>query len=140
MPVTGRTVGPVQEGGADQGGALRRICEILLGVVPPDGELVGARICMRFLEGEMFRQLSTAVDDHIVACHAHAHMLRLICRTLFCDLAGSYAHFMFLPLLAERAKIRQYSWGSAMLAWLYQEMCRATDVFHSQIGGALHLL
>ncbi|XP_075663205.1 serine/threonine-protein phosphatase 7 long form homolog [Castanea sativa] len=34
----------------------------------------------------------------------------------------------------------RYSWGSACLAWLYRELCRATDKNASQIGGALILV
>ncbi|XP_057976004.1 heat shock protein 90-6, mitochondrial-like [Malania oleifera] len=40
------------------------------GVVPPNSELVGARIHMRFLEGDAFRELSTDADTRTIACHA----------------------------------------------------------------------
>ncbi|XP_057958687.1 protein MAIN-LIKE 1-like [Malania oleifera] len=104
--IIGYTARLVQEGGAGQGRALRRIRGKLLGVVPLEGEMVGARIRMRFLKGKMFCQLPTAADDHTVVCHARAHLLQLICGMLFCDLSGSYVHLMFLPLLTTRAEIR----------------------------------
>ncbi|XP_057981289.1 serine/threonine-protein phosphatase 7 long form homolog [Malania oleifera] len=127
-------------GGADQGGALCHMCKRLLGVVPAEGEIVGACIHMQFLKSKMFFQLPIAADGHTVACHAYAHLLHLICGTLFCDLSGSYAHLMFLPLFMEQAEIRQYSWGSTTLAWFYREMCHTVDVSHSLIRGALYLL
>ena len=33
-----------------------------------------------------------------------------------------------------------YSWGSACLAWLYRELCRASDRGTSKIGGCLLLV
>ncbi|XP_057968232.1 serine/threonine-protein phosphatase 7 long form homolog [Malania oleifera] len=61
--VTGRTAGLV-EGPTDRQGrlALRTMCERLLDVVPPDSELVGARIRMWFLEGDAFRELPAHAD------------------------------------------------------------------------------
>nr|XP_023900921.1 serine/threonine-protein phosphatase 7 long form homolog [Quercus suber] len=43
-------------------------------------------------------------------------------------------------MLTDLCNPRQYSWGSACLAWLYRELCRATDSDASQIGGALLLV
>ena len=34
----------------------------------------------------------------------------------------------------------RYSWGSAALAWLYRELCRATDPKSCDIAGALILV
>ncbi|XP_057961052.1 serine/threonine-protein phosphatase 7 long form homolog isoform X2 [Malania oleifera] len=139
-PVTGRTAGPVDGPADHQGGlALRRMCERLLGVVPPDSELQGARIRMRYLEAQ-FRQLRADADAETVARYARAHILRLICGMLFCDLSGNFAHLMFLPLLEDPTQTRSYSWGSATLAWLYREMCRAAHLSRREISGPLRLL
>ncbi|XP_057979572.1 serine/threonine-protein phosphatase 7 long form homolog [Malania oleifera] len=116
------------------------MCERLLGVVPPDSELVGARIRMGFLEGDAFRELLAYANVHTIACHARAHLLRLICGVIFSDVSGSYAHLMFLSLLEDFRACHSYSRGSATLAWLYREMCRAAHHSKTQIAGPLRLL
>ena len=47
---------------------------------------------------------------------------------------------MFLPMLEDFDTARRYSWGSAVLAWLYRELCRATDSDSCDIAGALILV
>ncbi|XP_057975225.1 serine/threonine-protein phosphatase 7 long form homolog [Malania oleifera] len=116
------------------------MCERLLGVVPPDSELIGVRIRMRFLEGDAFRQLPADVDARTIARHARAHLLRLICGVIFSDVSGSYAHLMFLSLLEDFGVCHSYSLGSATLAWLYREMCCAAHHSKTQIAGPLRLL
>nr|KYP56583.1 Serine/threonine protein phosphatase 7 long form isogeny [Cajanus cajan] len=49
-------------------------------------------------------------------------------------------HLMYLSLLINLRKTRRYSWGSACLAMLYREMCRATDVSSKTISGCASLL
>ncbi|XP_057968069.1 serine/threonine-protein phosphatase 7 long form homolog [Malania oleifera] len=139
--VTGRTAGLV-EGLIDRQGrvALRTMCERLLGIVPPHSELVGARIRMRFLEGDMFRELPEDANAQTIACHVRAHLLRLMCGVIFSDISGSYAHLMFPPLLEDFGACHSYNWGFATLAWLYREMCRTVHYSKTQITGPLRLL
>jgi hypothetical protein len=47
---------------------------------------------------------------------------------------------MFLPMLEDFDAAGRYSWGSAVLAWLYRELCRATDPDSCDIAGALILV
>ena len=47
---------------------------------------------------------------------------------------------MFLPMLEDFDTAGRYSWGSAVLAWLYRELCRATDSDSCDIAGALILV
>ena len=47
---------------------------------------------------------------------------------------------MFLPFLEDFDATRWYSWGSAALAWLYRELCRATNPDSCEIAGALILV
>ncbi|KAE9617341.1 putative protein-serine/threonine phosphatase [Lupinus albus] len=47
---------------------------------------------------------------------------------------------MYLPLLRDLTRVHRYSWGSACLANLYREMCRATKPNAKAMGGCLTLL
>ncbi|XP_021599298.1 serine/threonine-protein phosphatase 7 long form homolog [Manihot esculenta] len=47
---------------------------------------------------------------------------------------------MFLPLLADLEKVSNYSWGGACLAWLYRQLCKATNPEVMQMAGPLFIL
>ena len=49
-------------------------------------------------------------------------------------------HIIFLPLLTNFETTEHYSWGSAGLAWLYIELCRASRIDAHDIAGPLILL
>ncbi|XP_052483735.1 serine/threonine-protein phosphatase 7 long form homolog [Gossypium raimondii] len=65
------------------------------------------------------------------------HMLGAV---LMPDANGDSVHFMYLPLLVDFSTARSYSCGSAVLAMLYRELCRATKPYVRDIGGCLILL
>ena len=56
------------------------------------------------------------------------------------DKSGVRVHLMFLEFLRNLRDPPQYSWGSGCLAWLYRELCWASNKEASQIGGALQLV
>lgn len=47
---------------------------------------------------------------------------------------------MFSPLLEDLEPEQPYNWGSAVLAWLYRQLCRATNKDVNEISGALLLV
>ena len=47
---------------------------------------------------------------------------------------------MFLPLLHDFEAAGRYSWGSACLAWLYRQLCRASHIDTHDISRPLILL
>ncbi|KAE9609945.1 putative protein-serine/threonine phosphatase [Lupinus albus] len=56
------------------------------------------------------------------------------------DKSNNRVHLMYLPLLRDLTRVHRYSWGSACLANLYREMCRATKPNAKAMGGCLTLL
>ncbi|KAL5184522.1 Protein MAIN-LIKE 2 [Glycine soja] len=56
------------------------------------------------------------------------------------DKTGNRVHLMYLIVLADIERVRRYSWGSACLATLYREMCRATDPDAKTMGDYASLL
>ncbi|CAN1217169.1 Serine/threonine-protein phosphatase 7 long form homolog [Linum perenne] len=67
-------------------------------------------------------------------------MLCLIGGFLFPNKSTQYVHLMWLPLLGDFTSAGGLSWGSACLAWLYREMCRASHVVAEQISGPLFII
>ncbi|RYR38012.1 hypothetical protein Ahy_A09g042947 [Arachis hypogaea] len=59
--------------------------------------------------------------------YAHCYILYLLGGILLLDKANNTVHIRYLPLLANYDAISTYSWGSAVLCWLYRAMCLATD-------------
>ena len=66
--------------------------------------------------------------------------IELIRGTFFPNRLGRYGHMMLLPLLEDFSSIRGYSWGFTVLAYLYRELCKATNYRVRDIGGACILL
>ncbi|KAK5772448.1 hypothetical protein PVK06_048737 [Gossypium arboreum] len=71
---------------------------------------------------------------------ARSYIMHLIGGVLMPDANGNMVHLMYLPLLSNLHNTRSYSWGSAVLAMLYRELCRTTDPSTMDIGGCLILL
>lgn len=91
---------------------------------------------------------STATLDRLHVEHdaqsiqhaTRAYILRMIGGELMPDRSGNTVHLRWLPLLADFSQCAQYSWGSAVLAYLYRHLCDATKADVRAIGGACILL
>jgi len=56
------------------------------------------------------------------------------------DKTGNKVHLMYLNYLTNLRRTKRYSWGSACLAVLYREMCRAIDAHARTMSGCASLL
>ncbi|KAL0411017.1 UNVERIFIED_CONTAM: hypothetical protein Slati_3691400 [Sesamum latifolium] len=56
------------------------------------------------------------------------------------DSSGNLVPLLYLTKLEEIGEARNYSWSSAVLAFLYWELCHASLKGKAAIGGALQLL
>ncbi|XP_065880821.1 serine/threonine-protein phosphatase 7 long form homolog [Euphorbia lathyris] len=115
------------------------VCLRLLGVTPPEDSVRGSVLQLSWL-AEAFQELPADANDFTVQCYARAFLLRLIGGIIFSNKSSSRVHLMFLPLFEDFQKAAQYSWGAACLAWLYRELCRATNPTAKEISGPLFLL
>ncbi|XP_019228932.1 PREDICTED: serine/threonine-protein phosphatase 7 long form homolog [Nicotiana attenuata] len=101
------------------------------------------------------RVLLSAIRDQIVFLHPDIHgetediwikrytrlaLLLLFGCVLFPDTSGSRVTMRFLHYLQQLDELPQYSWGSAILAYLYRSMCRASIGPAVDICGFLPLL
>ncbi|XP_022152174.1 uncharacterized protein LOC111019957 isoform X2 [Momordica charantia] len=113
------------------------ICEDLLGVRPT--QLKGSRLSLPWLASQ-FTKLPVEADEVMIKRYTRAYIMQLIGGFLFADKSNTLVHLMFLPLLKDFEEAGRYSWGSACLAWLYRELCRASQIDALEIAGPLILL
>nr|XP_023893184.1 serine/threonine-protein phosphatase 7 long form homolog [Quercus suber] len=115
-------------------------CQSMLGIPSSENVLKGQRILINKLLEKIDHELPNAATEVVVHQYARCYILTLLADTIFANKSGDRVHMMWLQMLRDLRNPLQYSWGSACLAWLYRELCRATDSGVSQIGGALLLV
>ncbi|MFQ6622590.1 hypothetical protein Gotur_001739 [Gossypium turneri] len=72
--------------------------------------------------------------------YAQVYILEIIGGYLMPDLSRNLVHLRWLLKLVDFRAVGELSWGSAVLATLYQKMCGATIPNKAKIGGCLSLL
>ncbi|XP_038885843.1 serine/threonine-protein phosphatase 7 long form homolog [Benincasa hispida] len=107
----------------------------------PCGEydLKGSRLSIMWLASQ-FPELPLDANDISVRRYARAYIMQLIGGLLFTDKSSTLVHLMLLPLLFDFEYAGMYSWGGDCLAWLYRELCWATNAQALEIAGPLILL
>lgn len=91
---------------------------------------------------EQFGRCPENADDDTVNYHCRAWVLHLFGCVLFPDATGDTASWMFLPCLTDWQTAGGYSWASAVLGFLYRQLCegcRRTSR-SATIGGCVYLL
>ena len=118
---------------------VAELCGELLGVTPPADALRESAISIRWL----CQQLSTPrpdaneVDLERSAC---GFISALMGSFLFADKKGVHIHLCFLPLLRDLTQTSTYSWGGAVLAHTYQELCQASLDRRCGINGCITMI
>ncbi|XP_040951789.1 protein MAIN-LIKE 2-like [Gossypium hirsutum] len=113
------------------------LCNELLGRSPSQGKFTSLRFSWLHAN---FEHLPSIANEWEVMQAVRAYIMHLIGGVLMPDANGSKVHLMYLPLLSNLDNTRSYSWGSAVLAMLYRELCRTIDPSAVDIGGCLILL
>ncbi|XP_040948605.1 serine/threonine-protein phosphatase 7 long form homolog [Gossypium hirsutum] len=113
------------------------LCNELLGRSPSQGKFTSLRFSWLHAN---FEHLPSTANEWEVMQAVRAYIMHLIGGVLMPDTNGSKVHLMYLPLLSNLHNTRSYSWGSAVLAMLYRELCRTTTPSAVDMGGGLILL
>ncbi|KAG8478585.1 hypothetical protein CXB51_028436 [Gossypium anomalum] len=113
------------------------ICYELLGAIPD--YINGGRIHMGWLR-DTFPELDNDSTELERIRYAWAYILEIIRGYLMLDLSRNLVHLRWLLKLVDFRAAGELSWGSAVLAKLYKEMCSATLPNKAKIGGCLSLL
>ncbi|XP_057432696.1 serine/threonine-protein phosphatase 7 long form homolog [Lotus japonicus] len=111
-----------------------------LGVTPPRRAIRGSCLNLRWLNQCFDFQNLGALEPAEAEFAARAFILRLIGTFLLPDHSGSHVPLRYLLLIENLAMASTYSWGSAVLATLYHELCHATSYERQEIGGCTYLL
>ncbi|KAH1261801.1 Serine/threonine-protein phosphatase 7 long form [Glycine max] len=116
------------------------LCEELLGVRPQEGELQGNVVKLSWL-AHHFSQINNH-DGNVEQLQrfTRAWILRFIGGVLFVDKSSSKVSLGYLQFLRDFKQCSTYALGPAVLAFLYREMCSATDYKIKSIGGMCILI
>ncbi|KAL5172895.1 Serine/threonine-protein phosphatase 7 long form [Glycine soja] len=134
------------------------LCEELLGVRPQEGELQGSVVKLSWLTHHFLEiNIHDGNVEHLqrftrawilrfiggvlfVDKSSSKISLRFIGGVLFVDKSSSKVSLRYLQFLRDFEQCSTYAWGPAMLAYLYREMCNATDYKIKSIGGMCILI
>ncbi|CAN1851704.1 Protein MAIN-LIKE 1, partial [Linum perenne] len=70
-------------------------------------------------------RLPAGASADVITCYARAYAWVLVGAVLLADQSGDLISVHLLRLLSESGDAGSFSWGSAVLAWLYKAMGRA---------------
>ncbi|KAG8493623.1 hypothetical protein CXB51_011756 [Gossypium anomalum] len=113
------------------------ICYDILGVIPDN--IYGCQIEMGWLR-DIFPEPRNNLTELERIRYARAYILKMIGGYLMSDLSRNLVYLRWLLKFVDFRAANELSWGSAMLATLYREMCGATSPNKAKIGGCLSLL
>ncbi|KAH9602912.1 hypothetical protein KSS87_013902 [Heliosperma pusillum] len=111
----------------------------LLGQTPGEEDLKGASLRIGWLT-ENFSGLPEQANEQVLHQYVRAYLLILMATVMFPDKSGNDIQVVYLPLLRDLDAIDDFSWGSAVLATLYRNLCRSSNMKARDIGGPLILL
>ncbi|XP_058742563.1 protein MAIN-LIKE 2-like [Vicia villosa] len=115
--------------------------EEFLGAHPPRTALKGRMVLISWLKSLL---ANNPVNENSTVGHLTTYTrifnLLLIGLSLMPDKRSKYVHIMWVPLLQDLERCNTYSWGSAVLAYLYREMCKSVDVEVEGMGGCVELI
>ncbi|KAK5836496.1 hypothetical protein PVK06_012288 [Gossypium arboreum] len=115
------------------------LCYSLLGASPGDDESNFSDLKFTWLKAK-FEHLSINATEEELICAARAYIMHIIEGVLMPNANNKRVHLQYLPLLADLRNVSLYSWGSAVLAILYRELCQTTKPDTIDIGRCLVLL
>ena len=90
-----------------------------LGVIPPPTVIRGNSNRVSWLNTTL-QQLPPNANNDVIAQYARAYILTLIGSILMPYTSATRVHLMYLVRLADLNVVKNYSWGSAVLACLYR--------------------
>ncbi|CAN1181051.1 Protein MAIN-LIKE 2 [Linum perenne] len=100
------------------------ICEQWLGVQPPPNAVQGRTVRVAWVK-RLFDRLPDGASGEVITYHARAYTWVLVAGVLLADRNGDHIPVLLLQLIGDPRVASTYSWGSAVLAWLYKVMGRA---------------
>ncbi|KAG8496636.1 hypothetical protein CXB51_007871 [Gossypium anomalum] len=113
------------------------ICYDILGVILD--HIYGDLIKMGWLRDTFLKSEDDSTEVERIQ-YARAYIIEIIGGYPMLDLSRNLIHLRWLLKLVDFRVVGELSWGFAMLATLYREMCKAMKPNKTKIGGCLSLL
>ncbi|CAH9054230.1 unnamed protein product [Cuscuta europaea] len=114
------------------------LCTQSCGFTPLETDMRTSDITMSALTRHQILPDST---DEEVTEHTRTLIWQLLGGLLFPDTSGTRIRLYFLEVLqGDLALARRWSWGSAVLGYLYHNLCNGAKWETKQVGGCMHLL
>ncbi|CAN1164429.1 Protein MAIN-LIKE 2 [Linum perenne] len=107
---------------------MTEICEQWLGIAPPPSAIQGRTVRVSWVK-RLFDRLPDGAPAEVVTFHARAYTWVLVAGVLLADQNGDRIQVHILQLIGDQRVASTYSWGNAVLAWLYKVMGRASFFF-----------
>ena len=111
-----------------------------MGVRPTKINIRGVSLTVCFIATYFPYLPLEVVDEVMLQLNVRAYLLLFVDSSLSAYKKGTYLQLAILPMLREFVEIAQYSRGSATLAYLYRELCRASLNRAYYIARPLHFL
>ncbi|XP_061364675.1 protein MAIN-LIKE 2-like [Gastrolobium bilobum] len=120
---------------------FRQMVSDFLRVNPQAGrDLSGGLLGLHFLRERFQHYAGHAATEVDRMRYTRALILRILGGTLFVDTASSFVSARYVLYLDDFQLCGTFSWGSAVLAFLYKELCKVTDMGRSEMGDFALLL
>ncbi|KAK1381942.1 serine/threonine-protein phosphatase 7 long form-like [Heracleum sosnowskyi] len=133
-----RIDGDAVTGGTQVNGGWENLVKQIFGKAPGTS-LKGARLLLSWLTTN-YKTLHDDASDVELIRYTQSYLLQLFAGVLFSDHSGGQIHCMYLPLIQDFGRCRTLAWGSAVLAFLYRELCKACKIGVRENAGCLILL
>ncbi|KAI3457400.1 hypothetical protein Pfo_014063 [Paulownia fortunei] len=116
-------------------------CHHYLGFRPTSQQFRGGRILLSALRG--YLEANPVTDDtphDELERYARGCALILLGSIMCPDSSGNGVSLLYLQSMEQIKDVVYFSWGSAVLSFMYRELCTASDKDKNVIGGAMVLL
>ncbi|KAL0393519.1 UNVERIFIED_CONTAM: Serine/threonine-protein phosphatase 7 long form [Sesamum latifolium] len=139
LPIAGHPV--VGKDGKKTTGEWQDYCLRWLGFRPDTSSLRYSNLKMSTLTQRLLNH-PVNDDSNIVEVMQEARIcaLCLLSGVMCPDAQGSHVSLFYLRYMENICGTGSYSWGTAVLGYLYRELCVAAQIGKVNIGGAMHLL
>ncbi|KAJ3676281.1 hypothetical protein LUZ60_003693 [Juncus effusus] len=87
-----------------------------------------------------FADLEEGSPELMREYYCRAYILALCNDVLFTEASGDSVSVVPTVFLEDMEKLEDWSWGSEVLAYLYREFCKSTEIRKKNIGGCVTLL
>ncbi|XP_073046468.1 serine/threonine-protein phosphatase 7 long form homolog [Primulina eburnea] len=120
---------------------LQQRCATWLGFTPTSSQIKGAHLYLTtLLDHCLNNMVNDESTEEEVTQYSRCVALMIIGGCMFPDSEGAAVKLMYLQFLEDIELVNTYSWGSAVLAYLYRELCDTSMSLKGDLCGPVQIL